>query len=209
MDDIKKKIVITASHQFEKNGCKRITMDDIAHELGISKRTLYEHFSNKEELLRACLDRMDKSIEDAHRKVEKMTVSPLEVAILLGRMHEHYSSKYHLMASDLKKYYPELVRCKHHMSSSTGETLIEKWLRTAADNGYLRDDVDCRLCAETIVSISEHLHTVRLTEGYTKPQVMHAFLLTYVRGLLNINALEDFEKNRDEFEKKLSKMKFE
>lgn len=209
MDDIKKKIIATASRQFEKNGCKRITMDDIAHELGISKRTLYEHFSNKEELLRACLDQMDRIIQKAHCRVESTTSSPLEVTIILGRMHEYFSSKYHLMASDLKKYYPELMKNHRPMEGVTGESMIEKWLRASAEKGYLRDDVDCRLSAETIVAISEHLLVARLKEGVPRQRMMHSFLITFIRGLLNIKALEMFEQNREAFEQKLSKMKFD
>ena len=46
--ELKEKILITAVELFHKNGIKSVKMDDIANELKISKRTLYEIYSNKE-----------------------------------------------------------------------------------------------------------------------------------------------------------------
>ena len=48
-------IVAKASEKFVREGCRRVTMDDISKELRISKRTLYETFANKEVLLEAVL----------------------------------------------------------------------------------------------------------------------------------------------------------
>ena len=41
---------------FIQNGFKTVTMDDIAKELGISKKTIYQHFSAKDELVKATVD---------------------------------------------------------------------------------------------------------------------------------------------------------
>ena len=57
-------IVAKASEMFLSMGLKTVSMDDIAKSLGISKRTLYENFSSKDELLSVCID----SIEKAQKK---------------------------------------------------------------------------------------------------------------------------------------------
>ena len=49
--ELRQLILETAMSEFKAKGIKRVRMDDIAHQLGISKRTLYEVFSNKEQLL--------------------------------------------------------------------------------------------------------------------------------------------------------------
>ena len=51
---LQSKIIKLATIQFQKLGCKRITMDHLAADLHISKRTLYEIFAAKEDLLLAC-----------------------------------------------------------------------------------------------------------------------------------------------------------
>ena len=49
--ELKDRIKKAASEMFFKNGIRQVRMDDIAHNLGISKRTLYEIYDNKEQLL--------------------------------------------------------------------------------------------------------------------------------------------------------------
>ncbi len=53
--ELKDRIIETASEAFTAHGIKSITMDDIAASLGISKRTLYEVFRDKESLLTQCI----------------------------------------------------------------------------------------------------------------------------------------------------------
>ena len=53
--ELRERIIDTALNSFATHGIKSITMDDIAAALGISKRTLYEVFSDKETLLMECL----------------------------------------------------------------------------------------------------------------------------------------------------------
>ena len=50
MNEIKEKIIIAAIEEFGKKGLK-FTMDDIAKNLGMSKKTLYNVYANKEEML--------------------------------------------------------------------------------------------------------------------------------------------------------------
>ncbi|MBE9503553.1 MAG: TetR/AcrR family transcriptional regulator, partial [Proteobacteria bacterium] len=47
---MKKKIIQTAKKRFFKEGLKKVHMDDIASDMGVSKKTLYKHFDSKEEL---------------------------------------------------------------------------------------------------------------------------------------------------------------
>lgn len=52
---LRQRIVAIATDAFTKNGIRSVTMDEIASEVGISKRTLYETFEDKEELLVECV----------------------------------------------------------------------------------------------------------------------------------------------------------
>ena len=63
---IKQRIIEEASELFAKMGIKRLTMGDLAKHLGVSKRTIYENFKDKEELLIACIDNF---IENSYKSV--------------------------------------------------------------------------------------------------------------------------------------------
>ena len=56
---VRDRIVATAERIFLRSGFSRVLMDDLARELGMSKKTLYSHFASKEELLRAVLVQRD------------------------------------------------------------------------------------------------------------------------------------------------------
>ena len=53
--ELRERIITAATEAFTSKGIKSITMDDIAAALGISKRTLYEVFADKESLLKECI----------------------------------------------------------------------------------------------------------------------------------------------------------
>lgn len=67
-EENKVKIVETALQMFNERGCRGVTMDDIAQALHMSKRTLYETFANKEELLTECLMLVQNRTNERHRK---------------------------------------------------------------------------------------------------------------------------------------------
>lgn len=68
----RRRIIAGARRHFFANGFRRVTMDDLANELGMSKKTLYTHFSSKEELVKAVL--MDK-FDDAAADFARITIT--------------------------------------------------------------------------------------------------------------------------------------
>lgn len=54
--DIKEEIVVRSEQLFMRVGVKSVTMDDISRELGMSKKTLYQHFDNKDSLIEAVIN---------------------------------------------------------------------------------------------------------------------------------------------------------
>lgn len=103
--ELKKRIVETAMQAFKSHGIKSITMDDIAVSLGISKRTLYEVFANKEMLLEACIL---KEREDMKAYVDEMLATSDHVLEVLLKLYLHSIERFHAthksFFEDLKKY---------------------------------------------------------------------------------------------------------
>src|SRR3989338_9081030 len=71
MNHIKNRIIDTAEKRFSQYGFRRVTMDDIASDLGISKKTLYLHFKSKEDIAWAVKERMHKDIGRLLQKAKK------------------------------------------------------------------------------------------------------------------------------------------
>ena len=92
---------------FLENGAKTLTMDDIAKEFSISKKTLYQQYKNKEELLIAVLDfKLNTIIENIHI-LDIQTDNAIEKMILREKNFENFSrTNTSLFIRQLLKYYP-------------------------------------------------------------------------------------------------------
>ena len=79
--ELRERIIDTAVEAFSAHGIKSITMDDIATSLGISKRTLYEVFSDKETLLEECILKGQKEGDEFLKNVLATSGNVLEVLL--------------------------------------------------------------------------------------------------------------------------------
>ena len=79
--ELRERIIDTAVESFSAHGIKSITMDDIATSLGISKRTLYEVFSDKETLLEECILKGQKEGDEFLKNVLATSGNVLEVLL--------------------------------------------------------------------------------------------------------------------------------
>ncbi|MDR0954173.1 MAG: TetR/AcrR family transcriptional regulator [Rikenellaceae bacterium] len=114
MDAIKQKIVQGATEQFVMYGVRSVTMDDIASALGISKRTIYEQFTNKKELLTAVVDHVQSQQECHEQQLAENAETILdEFFLMFNAIDERYQS-IGKFTFDVGKYYPEIYEEKYH-----------------------------------------------------------------------------------------------
>ena len=79
--ELRERIILAAVELFTTNGIKSITMDEIAASLGISKRTLYEVFPDKETLLEECILKSQKDGDIFVKGVIETSSNVLEVLL--------------------------------------------------------------------------------------------------------------------------------
>lgn len=70
-ENLKTRILETSMQLFKQKGIRAVKMDDIATEMGISKRTLYEIYSNKEDLLYECVKHDSEKMTNSCRSMPK------------------------------------------------------------------------------------------------------------------------------------------
>ena len=76
--ELQKSIINKATVLFSKFGIKSITMDYMAGELGISKRTLYENFKNKDALIIACIEQTRELYHKQFRSISESNINTIE-----------------------------------------------------------------------------------------------------------------------------------
>ena len=128
---------------YNKYGIKSVTMDDVARELGISKKTLYQHVENKNELVEKVLfhiiNQNNCSFEKLAEKDLNAVEELLEVSIFIIKTIQKYnpSTEY-----DLKKYYPELFKKLNEIKKEKMYDSIIKNIIKGKNEGLYRNDLD-------------------------------------------------------------------
>ena len=105
-------ILNKAMEMFLAYGFKSVTMDDIAAQLGISKKTIYQHFANKTDLVEACTLNLFESIScgiDNIREQGKNSIE--EIFIIRSFMMQHLNNETASPFYQLQKFFPKIFSC--------------------------------------------------------------------------------------------------
>lgn len=149
MDDIKSLILDKAKERMERFGFKKTTMDEISKDCKISKKTIYEHFTDKEDMFRCLLSReCHKTIEILFSQMGDVS-DPLEKLILLIRKAISYFNQDHFITRILKDddlFLAFVNRKYHEMIDEEIISIIAKIIREGIQQGKFRD-VDERMVA--------------------------------------------------------------
>jgi len=129
---------------FTNKGFKSVTMDDIANDLGISKKTIYQHFSSKNELIKQAIDYVFDASLDKLKSISGKCKTPI---------HEHFAMKnyiadlfgFNIQASTIyqfNKYYPHLAEKVQKKRHDNYDLIILNNLKEGVKLGYYREDID-------------------------------------------------------------------
>lgn len=106
---MKDKILHKATELFLNLGFKSVTMDDLAQQMGISKKTIYSHFQNKTQLVEECTMDLFSCISDGIDKIVDLRKNPIEEIYEIKRFAmEHLKGEKTSPQYQLQKYYPKL-----------------------------------------------------------------------------------------------------
>ncbi|NME66347.1 TetR/AcrR family transcriptional regulator [Flammeovirga aprica] len=145
-DQLRLRIIEEARKQFQGFGLKRVTMSDIAERLGMSKKTLYNVFRNKKELIEFTLtyymEEDSKFIEDV-AKLDQDGV--FKLAKVFYFFYERMRAINPSVFMDLKKFYPEVWdKYECHKEGCFHETLISI-IKQGSSEGHFYNDIDVEM----------------------------------------------------------------
>ncbi len=143
MRDIKEKIIDTSHELFSQFGIKSITMDDIAREMGISKKTIYQYFQDKNDLVMN-VSRMHLEMEKEEiYNIKKQTSNAVETLIEESLcMRQKMSDMNPSLIYDLRKYHPQAWNLYLESKEEVYIRSLEDTLRSGISEGYFRNDID-------------------------------------------------------------------
>lgn len=190
--DTRKQIMRRAESLFMRYGIKSVSMDDIARELGISKKTLYQFFENKEDLILKTIEsHLQDEVCDMDLIISHATNALQEIMLLarhiIGQFQELTSS----VVYDLKKYYPEAWNLIDHMQRDhVYKSILDNLKRGVAEGDY-RSDLNPEIMARLHVGslylpIDQSLFPVR---EFQPDQVFKEYIYHFVRGVASEQGL--------------------
>ncbi len=141
--DIKDKILKGSEELFMKYGVRSISMDDIARHLSVSKKTLYQHFVDKDELVtmmsKAFLEK-DKRQYEAITAISKNAVDELsKISILLKQDMEELNPS---LLFDLQKFHPKAWNLWQEFKEKFIQESMVRNLKQGIEEGYFRPEIN-------------------------------------------------------------------
>lgn len=172
-------------------------MDDVARELGISKKTLYELFIDKSDLVSKVLEfhiAKIRSVFEAEREDDNNAIDHLlEISQIITSFFKNFSPTIHY---DLQKYYPEVFKSlfeykRVHMFAS-----VIANLKRGIKEGLYRSDINPELIAQLYVSRIEAFLFADSLNGreYTTNELFNEMFTYHLRGIASSKGVEYFEK---------------
>ena len=153
MDD-KKYFLEKLFEMFHIYGVKTLTMDDIAKEFSISKKTLYQKYKNKEDLIHEVLEFISNEAIDAVKEVQKKYDCPLEVLFVSGsRIDEITYQEKNAFVFQLIKYYPDIFHAHQKSISGKVSVTVKNNYEKGVELGYFRTDVPINLYIKFLISL--------------------------------------------------------
>ncbi len=163
---MKDKIINKAKEMFLKLGFKSITMDDIAGEMCISKKTIYKYFANKELLIEESVQVIHTEINNIINTITAQDFNAIEENFEIRRMFDDmFKSTDTSPVYQLKKHYPEVYQKvlsdQVEMCESCFRKNIEKGIVEGLYRKDLNTDAYIKFYYTLIFSINENIRSER------------------------------------------------
>ena len=191
--EVKEYIVTEADKLFCQYGFKSVTMDDIAKHLGMSKKTIYQHFSDKDELVTILIaDKLSSQNCEIKEHFEKAENAVHEIFLAISNLNELLTSMNPKLFYDLQKYHPKAwLNFRTFKEKNLGESILAN-LERGINEGIYRSDLKTEILTQMRLEqvdllFSNHDHYTK--NKYTIAQVIIEITEHFLYGICNEKGL--------------------
>lgn len=200
-DEYNERIVAGAAELFRIYGIRAVTMDTIASHLGISKRTIYERFHDKDELLYAVIVSMIERQKDMIEKIlveSPEAISAVFTMIRMGR--DHVASMNPLISSDLKKYHSNVLRRIKETCGHPDYESANKMFKAGMEQGVFRDDINVEILSRTLNRMGAIMGDTDLfpPDYFMHRDLVRNIIVNFLRGISTREGIAIIESHESE-----------
>ncbi|MDO9634329.1 MAG: TetR/AcrR family transcriptional regulator [Paludibacter sp.] len=200
MEIITENIIQVAARQFHQIGIRNVSIDNVCAELRMSKKTFYQYFVKKEDLIDAVIAyEQNQHIEKIQKCIKDKNA--IEIFIfMIKEIKKNTECAPFLFWYDLKKYYPRLYQKYDQIKTERMKAAFEENIRKGIEEGYFRENLDVELLSLFhSVQINETLETMtRLQKKYTLKRLTDFFIDMIIHLIVNEKGLKYVQENLTE-----------
>ena len=189
--ELKERILTVAMQMFRQQGIRAVKMDDIAKKLTISKRTLYEIYANKEELLLEGVKMRQQKNESVWQKVaENGNVMDVLLTFYHQQMND-LKGVSPLFFSDIQRF-PKIINHLENLHERHNEQNLQ-FFQWGVKDGYFRKDVDFTLVSAFASGSLRRAMQSELYKRYDSGYIFRNVILLFMRGFCTEKGLAIIE----------------
>lgn len=191
---MKDKIISKATELFLKLGFKSVTMDDIASEMCISKKTIYKFFCNKEILIAESTEMVHKTIHESIDTIAAKNYNAIEENFKIKKMFkEMFKSGEASPAYQLKKHYPEIYSTVMSREINECNTVFRQNIEKGIQQGLYRENLEIDIYVSFYYTLIFSIHGMTSSEKESQKLELQA-LEYHTRAMATPNGIIELEK---------------
>lgn len=182
---------------FFRYGIKSMTMDDIARQLGMSKKTIYTHFPDKKTMLKAMMsDFLQCHYQEVQQAKQDSSNAIEEMFVIAGLGMERMDKITPGFIFDLRKYHGDIWSTFETFRNTSIYQEVTSNIRRGISEGLFREDVDIEIAAHMHI---QHLNLIVDPGSFAqtnKPvrSILYTIMITFIRGLATSKGLKELDK---------------
>jgi AcrR family transcriptional regulator len=194
------RIIQGGEELFMQAGIKSVTMDDIAKHLGISKKTIYQFFGDKNELVLASVKKKLVEDECQMQSIIQSSTNVIEEMINMMKCSEEIFSRINpIVIHDIQKYHPEAWGEFQKFKSDVLIKTLEELLNKGIQQGFIRPDLDVKVLAKMRVYQVEmgFNHTIFPIAQFSTLKVQYQLLEHFNYGVCTLQGHELLDQHKN------------
>ncbi len=185
---------------FLRLGIKSITMDDVARELGISKKTLYTFVNSKDDLVRKVLEmHIEQEKRDCEIMYSKAKNAIEEMFFVIESNSQQMEQMKANIVYDLQKYHRDAWELMHEFQQGFLYQVVKANLQRGVSEGLYRDDFDIDIVTRLHIATSFQLfdETIFPQNTFRRDVIFKEYLMHYLHGILSEKGRKFIQKHAE------------
>lgn len=191
--ELKPKIVECAGQLFAQNGIRAVNMEMLSKKLGISKRTIYELFADKEELVKDCIQALHNDFHNHMQAYASVPHNAIEIISEFFIYQINATSKFSQKFFDDMLHYPA-IHDFFQNNCRKRDSYAAAFFARGVEEGFFRDDVDYEIVTRVGALTLNAIMSNSLYNEYPMDSILRNVPILFVRGLCTPKGIEQLDR---------------